>query len=155
MNKSETYPLTLLYDGRCAVCALEMDRLRLRSTRGSLVFVDIADDGFDPAPYGVTHAALDAEIRARRADGRLIRGLEALRLAYAAVGLGLWLAPTAWPALRPLADLGYRVFARHRHAISAAARPLIDALRHARAQRTARRLRACQSGHCDIEGRRP
>jgi predicted DCC family thiol-disulfide oxidoreductase YuxK len=36
------------------------------------------------------------------------------REAYAAVGLGWLVAPTGWPILRPLFDVGYRWFARNR-----------------------------------------
>ncbi|MEQ1806344.1 MAG: DCC1-like thiol-disulfide oxidoreductase family protein [Burkholderiaceae bacterium] len=37
---SSIYPLTLLYDATCPVCALEMDHLRSRNAAGQLVFVD-------------------------------------------------------------------------------------------------------------------
>lgn len=148
MKTELIYPLTLLYDGGCAICALEMDHLRERCSDGRLVFVDIAAPGFDMAAVGVGRAALMAEIHGRCADGRLLRGLPVLRLAYAAAGLGGWLAPTGWRALQPAADAGYRWFARHRQALSRAARPLIDGLR---AWRTARRLQACRNGRCDLE----
>lgn len=144
------YPLTLLYDGTCAVCSLEMDHLRERNHAGRLVFVDIARPGFDATPYGATREEMDAVIHGQRPDGSLLRGVEVLRLAYAAVGLGWVTAPTGWAPLRPLADAGYRVFARHRRTISRLAAPLIDALRAARARCTARRMQACAKGACDI-----
>jgi len=145
---SNTYPLTLFYDADCPVCSLEMDHLRARNRDGRLVFVDIAAPGFDPGACGATLAQMDAEIHALRPDGTLIRGVEVLRLAYAAVGLGWVLQPTGWAPLRPLFDAGYRVFARHRRAISHAAAPLIDAVRAARARRVASRMRDCGSGSC-------
>lgn len=138
-----TYPLTVLYDAACPVCALEMDHLRARSTAGRLVFVDIAEPGFDPAPYGATLAELNAEIHARRPDGSMLRGIEVLRLAYAAVGLGWVLLPTGWAPLRPAFDAAYRLFARHRLAISGALGPAIVALRERRARQVARRMREC------------
>ena len=144
------YPLTLLYDANCAVCALEMDHLRSLNAEGRLQFVDISAPGFDPAPYGVTLAAMDAEIHARRADGEVIRGVQVLRLAYEAVGLGWVLRPTAWAPLRGLSAVGYRLFARHRRRISRAAAPLINALRHHRANRMAERMRECAGGACEM-----
>lgn len=153
---SATYPLTLLYDAACPVCALEMDHLRERNVAGRLVFIDIAEPGFDPLPYGVALAELNAEIHAQRPDGSLLRGIEVLRLAYAAVGLGWVLRPTAWAPLRPAFDLGYRLFARHRMAISAAIGPAITAVRGLRARRRARqmaeRMRQC-GAHCQTNGR--
>jgi predicted DCC family thiol-disulfide oxidoreductase YuxK len=151
---SAVYPLTLLYDGRCGVCSLEMDHLRERNAAGRLVFVDINESGFDPVRWGATHAEVDALIHGVAADGRVLRGVEVLRLAYAAVGLGWVLRPTGWGPLRPLADAGYRVFARHRRTISRVAAPLIDAVRAARARRCLDAMAACASGACDTS-RRP
>jgi len=146
-----TYPLTLFYDAQCPVCALEMDHLRQRCTDGSLRFVDISAPGFDASRVGLTHAALDAEIHAIRADGSMLKGVEVLRLAYAAAGLGWVLRPTGWAPLRPAFDWGYRVFARHRRRISAAAAPLIDAIRARRARRMADAMRACAGGACSVD----
>jgi predicted DCC family thiol-disulfide oxidoreductase YuxK len=143
------YPLTLFYDARCAVCALEMDHLRDRArdrNDSRLVFIDISAPGFDPAPFGATLAAMNAEIHGVRPDGSVLRGVPVLRLAYAAVGLGWVLRPTGWAPLRPLFDAGYRVFARHRQSISRVAAPLIQGVR---AYRVAQRMKACQGGACE------
>lgn len=153
----DPFPLTLYYDAQCPVCALEMDHLRERDVARRLVFVDIGAPGFDPAQCGSTLAAMNAEIHARRADGSTLKGVEVLRLAYEAVGLGWVLRATAWPPLRPAFDAGYRFFARHRHAISAAGAPLIHALRGVRARRAARaleRMHACRDGVCFRDGAR-
>lgn len=147
---SATYPLTLLYDASCPVCSLEMDHLRARNQQGLLVFIDIHAAGFDPAPFGATLADMNAEIHARRADGEVIRGVQVLRLAYEAVGLGWVLRPTAWWPLRALSEEGYRLFARHRMRISRHAAPLIGAVRQLRARSMARRMRECHGGACDL-----
>lgn len=151
---SAIYPLTLYYDGACPVCSLEMDHLRSRDAAARLVFVDIAAPGFDPASLGTTHEALDAALHGRLADGRVLRGVPVLRLAYEAVGLGLLWRPTTWGPLRPLADAGYRLFARRRRAISAAAAPLIAVVAERRARRSERNLRACADGACERDGGR-
>jgi len=148
------YPLTLLYDANCPVCAMEVDHLRARCSGGevddALRFVDIAAPGFDPARYGVTFAALDAEIHGVRPDGSVIRGVQVLRLAYDAAGLGWVLRPTAWPALRPLFDAGYRAFARHRREISRVAAPLIGAIRALHARQAVARMKQCAGGACEV-----
>ena len=151
------YPLTLLYDASCAVCSLEMDHLRSRNAEGLLVFIDISAPGFDPLPYGASLTDMNAEIHALRADGEVIRGVQVLRLAYEAVGLGWVLRPTAWAPLRGLSDQGYRLFARHRVPISRAMAPLIHAVRGHRARRMAARMRGCAGGACDASpgSRRP
>ena len=147
------YPLTLLYDASCPVCALEMDHLRARNAEGLLQFIDIGTPGFDAAAHGTTIAALNAEIHGVRPDGSLIRGVQVLRLAYGAAGIGWVLRPTGWPVLRPAFDWGYRVFARHRQAISRVAAPLIGAIRAQRAGRVSERMRQCTAGACEVGDR--
>ncbi len=151
---STLYPLTLLYDASCSVCSLEMDHLRSRNAEGMLRFIDISAPGFDPAPYGATLAEMNAEIHAQRADGQVIRGVQVLRMAYEAAGLGWVLKPTGWAPLRAVSDAGYRLFARHRRPISRLAAPLIDAVREHRARRVAERMRDCQAGTCDVSTHR-
>lgn len=112
------------------------------------MFVDIGAEGFDPAPYGASFEAMDAEIHGVLPDGSVIKGVEVLRLAYEAAGLGWVLRPTGWAPLRPLFDMGYRVFARHRRRISRTAAPLIDAVRAMRARRTVQRMHECANGAC-------
>lgn len=147
---SANYPLTLLYDAGCPVCSLEMDHLRERNHAGALRFVDISGPGFDAARYGVTLAALNAEIHGVRPDGSLMRGVPVLRLAYAAAGLGWVMRSTGWAPLRPVFDALYRVFARHRQPISSAAAPFITALRAHRARRTVARMNECSQGGCEL-----
>jgi predicted DCC family thiol-disulfide oxidoreductase YuxK len=107
--------ITVLFDGNCPLCSREIRFLdRLDRGRGRIGFEDIASSGFDPAPYGRSQADLMARIHGALPDGTLIEGMEVFRRAYAAVGLGWILAPTAWPGVRPLADAGYRWFARNR-----------------------------------------
>jgi predicted DCC family thiol-disulfide oxidoreductase YuxK len=130
-----------------------MDHLRSRNHQARLRFIDITAPGFDPAPFGATLAAMDSEIHACCADGRLIVGVQALRMAYEAVGLGWVLAPTGWVPLRGLSGIGYRLFARHRRGISRAAAPLIDLIRERRARHTAERMRECVGGACDMPTR--
>lgn len=143
-----TYPLILLYDATCPVCALEMDHLRERDTHGRLVFINIAEPGFDAKRYGASLADMNAEIHAVAPGGRLLRGVEVLRLAYGAVGLGWVTQATGWPVLRPVFDLGYRLFAKHRMHFSAVFGPAILAVRQRRANRKARdmarRMRQCK-----------
>jgi predicted DCC family thiol-disulfide oxidoreductase YuxK len=150
MNSSN-YPLTLLYDGACPICALEMDNLKARNSAGLLAFADITAPGFDIAPYTRVRAAtreqMLALIHAMRPDGSLVVGVEVFRLAYGAVGLGKLTAPTAWPIVKPMFDAAYAVFARHRYGLSKLAMPLIESIA---ARRAARRAQACNAQECSV-----
>jgi predicted DCC family thiol-disulfide oxidoreductase YuxK len=141
--------VTLLYDASCPICSLEMDHLRARDTGGRLAFVDISAPDFDAAAWNTTLDALNAELHAVRPDGSHVVGVPALRLAYDAVGLGAWWAPTRLPGLEPVFAHGYRLFAHHRRRLSTWAVPLIAAVR---AHRTAAAMRGCHGGRCDLRG---
>jgi predicted DCC family thiol-disulfide oxidoreductase YuxK len=145
------YPLTLLYDGACPVCNLEMDNLRARNLEGLLRFVDITTPGFDPAPYKASIAEMNALIHAQRPDGSLVIGVEVFRLAYSAVGLGSYSRFTGWPVFKPLVDLAYMLFARNRYTASRIAMPFITWLA---ARRAIKRSKACASGPCEISNDR-
>jgi predicted DCC family thiol-disulfide oxidoreductase YuxK len=122
MNDPE---LIVFYDGACPVCALEMATLCQRDGRARLKAVDISAPGFDAEGHGFQQSALEASIHVVAGDGEVVRGAEALRRVYRAVGLGWLVAPTAWPGLRALSDLAYRAFAKRRRNISALLAPLL------------------------------
>lgn len=143
----DTYPLTILHDGQCPICELDMNNLKARNHDGRLRFIDISAADFDPVTVGRTAAVLRAEIHAMRADGQLVSGMEVFRLAYRAVGLGWVTAASGWPVLRPFADLAYRAFAVLRPALSARFRPLFE---HLLARQALRRSRACHNGTCRL-----
>jgi len=115
-------PLTLLYDGACPICVFEMKRLegldRRKGRRARLAYRDIAAPGFDAARYGTTFEAMMGRMHALTEDGRVLVGLDAIRAAYSAIGLGWVLAPTRLPGVRAVADRAYAWFAQNRYAIS-------------------------------------
>ena len=120
--------LTVFYDGACPVCSLEIDNLGRHCRAGKLALVDISATGFEAAAHGFMARDLDAVIHAVRADGSVLKGMDALRAAYDAANLGWLLRWTARRPFRSAFDAGYRVFARHRRPISRGLAPLIGAI---------------------------
>ncbi len=105
----------ILIDGECPLCSKEADLLRyLDGKRELLVIEDITAEHFNPAAYGTTMDELMSQIHGVLPNGQLVRGMEAFRQAYAAVGYGWLLAPTRWPIVSPIAERAYRWFARNR-----------------------------------------
>ena len=107
----------LLYDGDCPLCQREARFLQRRNHHGRLAFEDITAPDFDSKLYHTTRAELMGVIHGVYPDGRMVKKVAVFREAYRAIGLGWLLAPTGWPGLRRLADLGYEWFARNRIAI--------------------------------------
>jgi hypothetical protein len=107
----------LLYDGDCPLCQREAKFLQRRNRHGWLAFEDIAALGFNASTYGCTQDELMGVIHGVFPDGRMVKKMAVFREAYRAIGLGWLLAPTGWPGLRQLADLGYEWFARNRMGI--------------------------------------
>jgi predicted DCC family thiol-disulfide oxidoreductase YuxK len=108
------WKLKLLYDGECPFCRREVEWLKRRNRRMLLRFEDISDPQFDPGRYGLTREEVNRALHGVLPDGKVVRGMAAVRRAYRAVGLG-WLAgPTGWPGVRWIADRLYAAFARNR-----------------------------------------
>jgi predicted DCC family thiol-disulfide oxidoreductase YuxK len=110
--------LTLYYDGHCAFCTREMMRLAGWDQHQRLAFVDISRPGFDPAHLGLSMAELHREMASQTAEGKVLLGVDSMLAAYPLVGRGFLVWPLRVPGLRTLLAALYRLFARHRYAMS-------------------------------------
>ena len=59
-----------------------------------------------------------SQIQGRLADGTWITGVEVFRRLYTAIGFGSLVKLTRWPGVSHLLEVGYRVFARNRLAVT-------------------------------------
>jgi predicted DCC family thiol-disulfide oxidoreductase YuxK len=109
-----TQTFTLLFDSECPFCKREVEWLQRRDKHGRLGAIDIAAPGFDPARLGLSKERVHARLHGVAADGTVVEGMAAMRAAWRAAGVGWAMAPTGWPVLRWVFDLGYLVFARYR-----------------------------------------
>ncbi len=137
----EQQPFTIFFDAECPFCVREVRMLqRVAERRGrtsALRAIDVSDPDFDAALFRSTRETFMARIHGQRPDGAIIEGMEVFRRAYAAAGIGWVVGWTGWPVLRPICDLGYRVFARYRVGLG--------------------RLfgRRCDTGSCELPARDP
>jgi predicted DCC family thiol-disulfide oxidoreductase YuxK len=115
-TKPNTLPeFTILIDGDCPLCKREASLMTwMDRGRGRLAQVNIADPTFDAAALGLTREGVMATIHGLTRDGKVVTGMETFRRAYAALGWGWVLAWSDWPVLRPIANAGYRWFAKNR-----------------------------------------
>ena len=109
-----TWSLRLLYDGQCPFCRREIEWLKRRNRKLRITFEDISAAEFDPGRYGLTRDEVNRVLHGILPDGTVVRGMAAVRRAYAAIGLGWLTAPTGWPGMRWVADRMYAAFARNR-----------------------------------------
>ena len=114
MIKQPHWPLTLYYDGDCPLCAREIQLLRKRASSVRLSLVDISLSDFQVENTGHSKETLQHRLHAHFADGQWVTGLDATLWSWRAAGMERWAAPLTWPALRPLFELGYRLFCRLR-----------------------------------------
>ncbi|MYM63639.1 thiol-disulfide oxidoreductase DCC family protein [Pseudomaricurvus sp. HS19] len=109
--------LTLFYDGRCPLCVAEMESLRRHDHHQRLQLEDIFQPGLQQRyPQLDLWRALQV-LHAVDEKGRWWFGLDVTARAWSLVGVKRynWLR---WPFIRPLADICYRAFARHRYTLS-------------------------------------
>ena len=114
MIKQPHWPLTLYFDGECPLCAREINLLRKRASADRLNLVDISMDDFQVETTGHSKQTLQDRLHAQFADGQWVTGLDATLWSWRAAGLDRWAVPLTWPALRPLLELGYRLFCQLR-----------------------------------------
>ncbi len=114
-------PVTIFYDGSCAMCAGEMHALKARDRANRLELVDCSAVDFDETVLAGTvirREDLMTLVHARDAHGRWLVGIDVFEVAYAAAGLkrvaGFW----GSAALRPLLARIYPWVARNRRLLS-------------------------------------
>jgi predicted DCC family thiol-disulfide oxidoreductase YuxK len=108
------WQVKLFYDGKCPFCRREVAWLKRCDKHGYLALEDISDPAVDPAQYGLTAAEVSAALHGVLPGGQVVRGIDAVRQACQAVGLGWFAAPLGWPGLRWIADRLYHLYARNR-----------------------------------------
>lgn len=109
--------LIVFYDGACLVCSAEMEHYRRLDRAGRLAFVDIGAADFDPAAHGRNHSDFQTQLHVRTPDGRWLTAVDAFLALWEVLpgrGYRLLRGLIGRPLLRPLADAGYRLFARNR-----------------------------------------
>ncbi len=110
--------LTMFYDGLCPLCQAEIQFLASRNQAGLLSFIDINSAQYSPERVGVSCSQALAAMYAQYDDGELISGVAVFSAAYARANLPFLAWLFSRPTLQPIFRLGYRFFAKNRHAIS-------------------------------------
>ncbi len=110
--------LTLFYDGACPLCQAEILFLSRRNQAGLLDFVDINSEYFDSDKIGISCDQALAAMYGQYANGVLIEGVAVFPEAYRRADLPFLAWLFSRKPLQPILRVGYRFFAKNRHAIS-------------------------------------
>ena len=108
----------LLYDGHCPICLGVTGWLRRNTIRPGLALMDIHTPGFNPKEFGLTFEQVNGVIHGIEPNGRILKGMAAIREAYRQTRWGWLVAVTGWPLIRPLSDALYLWISRHRAQLS-------------------------------------
>jgi len=110
--------LSLFYDGACPLCQSEILFLSGRNQNQLLEFIDINSAKYDPLKVGVSCEEALAAMYGQYADGTLINGVAVFPAAYQRANLPKLAWVFSRKSLQPMLQIGYRFFAKNRHAIS-------------------------------------
>ncbi len=114
-SESQTYRLTIYFDGACHLCAREIAHYQKHPLAHRIRWADIASPHFNPTAEGIAWEDLNRAMHARKSDGTLLRGIDSFLALWETLEGYTWLR--YWisrPWLRPLLDLCYAGFARFR-----------------------------------------
>jgi predicted DCC family thiol-disulfide oxidoreductase YuxK len=115
-------PLTVYYDGTCALCSLEIGYYEGRIGADRIDFVNIATA---PMPEDLTRHAAMARFHVRRSDGSLLSGARAFIAVWDSLPKWRWAARLAHlPGAARAMEGAYRVFLNLRPGLSRLARRL-------------------------------
>lgn len=112
----ENWKVKYLFDGDCSMCLSLVSMLKRQDDgQGRIKFVNIASMAYDPAENeGILYEEAMETIHAIQRDGTILKGTEALKMLYGAVGLG-WAAQFGdLPIISTIVDWVYELLSKLR-----------------------------------------
>lgn len=103
----------MFYDGSCPLCRMEVNHLK-RDDNGTVHFVDVDKKEFGQQYPQLNKEDLNAKLHCYSESDGWITGLDANVAIWKSLGKGHWVKWLRWPIIRPIADWGYRAFAKYR-----------------------------------------
>jgi predicted DCC family thiol-disulfide oxidoreductase YuxK len=97
---------------------LEMQQLKCVDHDARIQLVDLHADDLNTAYPHINKNDAMKRLHGQLDSGEMLYGLDVTYQAWSLVGKHRWLAILRWPLIKPIADLFYRIFARHRDRIA-------------------------------------
>jgi predicted DCC family thiol-disulfide oxidoreductase YuxK len=118
MSIKPDFPIQILYDGSCIVCATEIEHYLRQNHGGRLIAVNITSPDFNPEPFHIPLEKFMYELHVIDATGTVYKGVEAFWAIWQAFPsstvYGFMGVIVTAPVLNLLARLFYKGFARIR-----------------------------------------
>ncbi|QLE84337.1 MULTISPECIES: thiol-disulfide oxidoreductase DCC family protein [Shewanella] len=110
--------LTIFFDGQCPLCAAEMKQLKQYDEYGSIELQDLNQTGFAEKFPEIDPNRANLILHGMDDKGNILLGLDVTYRAWVLVGKKYRVAFLRWPVIKPIADIFYLGFAKHRYRIS-------------------------------------
>ena len=113
--KTKFEKVSLLYDGACYLCNMEMDIYRKKDPNQILDLVDISQPHFDASSLGLSEKEVNLHFHARDLDGKWHKGVDAFIVIWKTLDIYKPLSYMASSSItRPVFLVGYELCARVR-----------------------------------------
>lgn len=112
-NRQASMPDLLFFDGKCPVCAHEINLLR-RFSGNELELVDIHSAALEQLGIDKSAQELLTVLHLRSGEKHWLIGLDATVKAWSHTRIGWLLEPLRWPIIKPIADAFYLKWATRR-----------------------------------------
>ncbi|WP_394205165.1 thiol-disulfide oxidoreductase DCC family protein [Shewanella waksmanii] len=110
--------LTIFYDGQCPLCSAEMKQLKQHDDYDAIALEDLNQAGFAEKFPEIDPVRANVILHGKDDKGQVLLGLDVTYLAWMLVGKKYRVAFLRWPVVKPVADMFYLAFAKHRYTIS-------------------------------------
>ncbi|MDO6638690.1 DUF393 domain-containing protein [Shewanella sp. 5_MG-2023] len=110
--------LRIFYDSACPLCSNEMQQLKQHDRLHKIELADLNQDGFAEKYPHIDLEKANKILHAETNHGEILLGLDVTAKAWALTGKHQWVQLLRLPCIKPLADVAYLGFARHRYKLS-------------------------------------
>ncbi|MBB1268622.1 thiol-disulfide oxidoreductase DCC family protein [Shewanella sp. SR44-3] len=110
--------LIIFYDGACPLCRREMDQLKYHDTLDKIQFEDLNAPEINARFPELNTVKANTLLHGLQANGDWLYGLDVTAKAWGLTGKHKWIKLLRLPLIKPVADIAYLTFARHRYRIS-------------------------------------
>lgn len=97
---------------------MEMQHLKSHDHKNAIRLIDLHSNELEKSYPFINKQSAMQLLHGQLDTGEMLYGLDVTCKAWTLVGKYRWLSMLRWPLIKPVADIGYRFFARYRETIA-------------------------------------